>query len=285
MELPREYDSWKESTVLKIAPDKMRQTPDSLVAVREAFQKALSSHIDRLWFDATLEVLKHAFVYEKEGSRTIPRMYTIDSPFEQALGDLDELDAFGIANRWYRVQEQSEFFFTKLTLMNGDNSFCLPSKTYVLDQLTGTKKFLREADIGDLVQPIDVFEIMSKKKHFSIVRTSGGYVTKLSNLVLVNRKSDLARAPDGYSESKVSLSSFRVQHWISHRTLRINHVPGRHRDDGFITAHIGDAQASPVSHSFILAFFNFVASTFSQTCFRTFWSSILCDIVDFRVLE
>lgn len=51
----------------------------------------------------------------------------------------------------------------------------------------------------------------------------------------------------GYSESNVALATFPVQHFVNHRCLRVNRVRGKRGEDGYITAHVGDAQASPVS--------------------------------------
>lgn len=98
---------------------------------------------------------------------------------------------------------------------------------------------------GDKFEPIDLFEIVSKSRAESVVRTSRGYVTKMSNSTKVGRLSDISRGPNGYSESKVGLASFPVAHVVCHRTLRLNRVHGKGGEDGFITAYVGDAQASP----------------------------------------
>lgn len=247
MELPREFETWKISTVSKVAPDKATMTPDDIKSVRKTVQKTLASHIDRLWYDATLEVLRQGHIFEIEGQRKIPRIYTIDSPFEQPLGELEEMDAFRIFRRTFRVYMHEGNGCTQILLQHENTEFSIPTTTYVLDLSTNSKLTLGELDRDDLFEPIDTFEVLSKHKSFSMVRTSGGYITKMPHQVRVGRVSDLARAPDGYSESKVALASFPVQHSVSHRTLRVNRVRGRHGEDGFITAHIGDAQASPVS--------------------------------------
>ena len=116
---------------------------------------------------------------------------------------------------------------------------------YVQDLRSKRKRELDELSAGDTFEPVDLFELVSKGRSESVVRTSRGYVLKMSNSIKVGRSSDISRAPNGYSESKVGLASFPVAHVVCHRTLRVNHVNGKGGDDGFITAYVGDAQSSP----------------------------------------
>lgn len=244
MELPREYDLWKNETIPKVAPDHPATAPDSIKSIRKRFQRTLASHMDRLWYEATLEVIAEGDVYNPGGKGAIPKLYTIESPFEQPLGELKELEAFRLFKKVYRVETHDGNGLTLIKLSNERDAFAIPTKTYVLDLATQNKRTLGDLLVGDTFEPIDTFEIIAKQNGSTIVRNSGGHISIMPNKVRVGRASDLARGPNGYSESNVALASFPVSHIVSHRTLRVNHVQGRGGDDGFITAFVGDAQAS-----------------------------------------
>jgi hypothetical protein len=79
MELPREYDSWRKRSAAIIAPEKCSMTPEPLQEVRKKVQFAIERHIDRLWYESALDVLKTANVYENGGNRRIPRLYTANN--------------------------------------------------------------------------------------------------------------------------------------------------------------------------------------------------------------
>ena len=110
-------------------------------------------------------------------------------------------------------------------------------------------KSYRDVNLGDL--PIgesfrisgideDRFEILLKKSSEIIVRNLKGLVSKLCPGTLVRRESNLTRTPDGNSESKVSIATFPVSHFVNHRTM---HRSEAHKDFAF--AFIGDEQATP----------------------------------------
>jgi hypothetical protein len=183
-------------------------------------------------------------VYNPGGRNMIPRLYTIESPFEEDLGNLREHDAFRLFGQDYQVHAHEGNGFTMVKSKHESDIFALPGMTYVLDHSTDTKKTLIELIAGDPFEPVDTFEILVKQAGTSIVRSSGGYCVTMSNKIQILRGSDLARAPNGYSESKVALASFPVAHVVSHRTLRINRVQTRGGEDGYMTAFVGDAQAS-----------------------------------------
>ena len=107
----------------------------------------------------------------------------------------------------------------------------------------------RDVSLGDL--PVgesfrisdneeDRFEILVKKSSEVIVRNLKGLVSKLSPGILVRREGNLTRTPDGNSESKVSIATFPVSHFVNHRTMHRNET---HKDFAF--AFIGDEQATP----------------------------------------
>jgi hypothetical protein len=244
MELPREYDAWKENTVSKIAPNRPSTAPDSAKGARMKLKKTLNNHIDRLWYECTLEVIAAGDVYNPGGRSQIPQLYTIDSPFEQKLGELQHMEAFRLFEQKYRVQAHDGDGLTQIRSEREKNSFPVPCQTFVVQLATGAKMTVGELTAGDLFQPVDTFEIVAKHRGSSVVRTSGGYVVILPNKTRVGRVGDLSRGPDGYSESKVALSSFPVAHIVSHRTLHVNRTQGKGGEDGYLTAYVGDAQAS-----------------------------------------
>jgi len=249
MELPREYDAWKTATVQKVAPVKPETAPEATKNIRKKLLSALPNQIDRLWYESTLEVIAEGDVYNPGGRGKIPPLYMIDSPFEQKLGELDEQEAFRLFKRNYRVHKHEGDGSTAIQSEYERDTFLIATKTYVLDLATRSKRYLDELSGGDLFEPVDTFEVLAKRGGSSIVRNSGGYVSVMSHNVRVGRVSDLSRAPNGYSESKVALASFPVAHVVSHRTLRVNRVQGRTgQEDGYITAFVGDAQASVSQH-------------------------------------
>jgi hypothetical protein len=100
---------------------------------------------------------------------------------------------------------------------------------------------LGEVAAGERFEPVYRFEVLFESRDHSVVRNSRGFVTKLE----VHRLSNLSRAPKGYSESKVALASFPTAHVVSHRTLKVNAQTREGGHDVYITAFVGDAQASP----------------------------------------
>jgi hypothetical protein len=73
-------------------------------AKRAQLQQATLNSIDHLWFEATLDVLGEGNVYNPGGNSSVPRFYTIDSPFKQTLGQLEQLEDFCLANETYREE-------------------------------------------------------------------------------------------------------------------------------------------------------------------------------------
>lgn len=245
MELPREYDFWKKNVVSKIAPPKPDRAPEAAKETRKKFQRALFSQLDRLWYESTLEIIAEGDVYNPGGRAKIPRLFTINSPFEKRLGDLDELEAFRFINKKYLLCRHDGNGQSFIKVEHEQATFPIPTQTYVRVIATDVKKYLGEMAHGDPFRPVDIFEIIKKGIRSSTVRNSGGYVCTLSHEVSVGRASDLARAPDGYSESNVALASFPVTHVVSHRTFQINLDRSRGEGEGdYITAFVGDAQAS-----------------------------------------
>jgi hypothetical protein len=244
MELPREYDSWKKLGVRRSAPQALPTAPPKIKANRAQLQQAMERSIDRLWFEATLDVLAEGDVYNPGGKSSVPRFYTIDSPLKQTLGQLDQLEDFCLANETYRVEHNEGSHFTRIK-SSDEPAFLVSSKTRVIEHQTRLERNLGELAAGERFEPVDRFEVLFKSGGHSVVRNSRGHVQKLPNTIEVRRLSNLSRAPNGYSESKVALASFPTANAVSHRTLQVSAQTRQSIHNGCITAFIGDAQASP----------------------------------------
>jgi hypothetical protein len=244
MELPREYNSWKKLAVGRSTPQALPTARLEAKAKRAQLQQAMVRSIDRLWFEATLDVLGEGDVYNPGGNSSVPRFYTIDSTLKQTLGQLDQLDDFCLANETYRVQMNEGSHFTRIK-SNDEPAFLVSNKTRVIEHQTRLERNLGELAAGERFEPVDRFEILFKGGGHSVVRNSRGFVGKMPNTIEVRRLSNLSRAPNGYSESKVALASFPTAHVVSHRTLIVNAHTRQGGYDGCITAFVGDAQVSP----------------------------------------
>ena len=94
MEHTREYDAWKQATVAALLEsDTSHGSSHGWSAkVKGRAKGALAHHIDRLWYDATLETIRHGDVYNPGGNVKIPRLYLIDSLTETLQRDPPCLD-------------------------------------------------------------------------------------------------------------------------------------------------------------------------------------------------
>jgi len=194
MEFTREYDAWKQATIkalLAMAKAKAVAPADEAKAKKKlrALEGSLANSIDRLWYDATLEVIRHGDVYNPGGSRKIPRLYLIDALIDTRLSSLAVGDSFRLSAD--------------------------PTNRYEL-----------------LVRPQDDSRCL--------VRDVEGHVTKMDVSTSVRRGGNLSRAPNGNSESKVSIATFPVAHYVNYRTARLSNV-----ERGYVFAFLGDEQSTP----------------------------------------
>lgn len=127
MEFPREFDLWKKTFVQKYVP--ATSSTDPRKQVQGTLAKVLAHHLDRLWYESCLEIIKEGDVYNPGGRSKIPDLYTIDSPFETNLGELDELDSFRLFTKTYRLVDTSGNGFSMIQGENETSSFPIPSKT------------------------------------------------------------------------------------------------------------------------------------------------------------
>ena len=93
MEFTREYDAWKKRTVDDLV--------DSLTGVNDKSKGrakgVINHHIDRLWYDGTLETIRGGDVYNPGGNYKVPRLYLIDSYTDVKLSTLAEKESFRVA--------------------------------------------------------------------------------------------------------------------------------------------------------------------------------------------
>ena len=152
MELAREYDDWKKETAELGAPTKDEHSPATAKELRIKLQNAIKHNIDRLWYEACLEIIAEGDVYNPGGRSTIPQLYTIDWPFEQKLGDLREQESFRLFRKTYRVVNHDSNGYTKIQEDKSlDKTISIPTKTYVADIALKEKsrKYLSELAAND----------------------------------------------------------------------------------------------------------------------------------------
>lgn len=112
MEFTREYDKWKnelgEDLVaalrLKMSDGEKKKEVDKL-------KGTLMHHIDRLWYESCLEVIRTGDVYNPGAKRRMPKLYMINSYKETKLGSLPTGESFRMSGR---PEEKYEILFKGL---------------------------------------------------------------------------------------------------------------------------------------------------------------------------
>merc|ERR1719491_350315 len=84
------------------------------------------------------------------------------------------------------------------------------------------------------------FEVLIKNGSKITCRNVEGIVKHFKGNKMIRRGGNLARGPDGISESKVALATFPVAHYVNYRTMRVNNV-----DNGYSFGFAGDEQSTP----------------------------------------
>ena len=85
------------------------------------------------------------------------------------------------------------------------------------------------------------FEILDRPMFGQIlVRNVEGILSKMDRNTKVRRGGNLARGPDGNTQSKVALATFPVGHYVNFRTMRVSN-----KERGYVFAFGGDEQATP----------------------------------------
>ena len=282
MEFPREFDTWKNEVVKVIVPGPPRSASNKRAKAYEKSRKSLVASLDRLWFESTMAVISSGDVYNPGGNARIPELFTVDGSFEQSLGELKDREAFKLAGKSYSFVGRAGSTYCRVTRQGHKGEVKLSSSVKVMT--SGKEMELGRMEEGSSFEPFEFFEVLCKGWNSSLVRTSSGYVIELAHNVKVCRLSDLARSPDGVSESKVSIASFPVAHYVCHRTIKVRTTSGKSVNgvpadpqDGYISALIGDGQASPhfMRYSGLtgaainaMSFNNFVAAAIKSLTFH-----------------
>jgi hypothetical protein len=98
MELNREFDKWKndicEALVLPLRLKAKGSTKETAIG---QLKGAFMHHIDRLWYDAVLEVIRTGDVYNPGARRRVPRLYLINSYIDEELGEFPVGESFRLS--------------------------------------------------------------------------------------------------------------------------------------------------------------------------------------------
>ncbi|CAB9524372.1 expressed unknown protein [Seminavis robusta] len=243
MEFAREFDKLKNDAAKELVKDAREHAPQATKTAVARLRFSIMHAIDRLWYEACLEVIQEGDVYNPGGRANIPQLYTIDSPLEDNLGDLPVAEACVLARRpWVVTGADGASVMARLE--SGQKSFPLPVDTPVNELKRDTKTTLKSLKNNDRFIPLASFEILFRAGGYSIVRNTSGFIVKMPNDVKVHRLSDLSRGVDGYSESKVALAAFPVAHVVCNRAVKLN-VKTPKALEGYMMAFVGDGQASP----------------------------------------
>jgi len=188
MEFNREYDRWKESLGTElVAPLLMKAKDDDSRKKVGNFRGVLMHHIDRLWYDGCMEVIRTGDVYNPGARARVPRIYLVDMVDETTLGKLPVGESFRLVEN-----------------------------------------------------PKEKYEVLVAKATQVVVRNVEGFISKMSKKTRVRLGGNLTRGPDGNTESRVSITTFPVAHYINFRTMRLNNT-----ERGYVFAFGGDEQSSP----------------------------------------
>jgi len=117
-------------------------------------------------------------------------------------------------------------------------------RLYLIDALV-------EQPLGSLIvgeafrtvaQPLLRYEVLvTEKVHtYCLVRDIEGHVSRMPKSTPIRRGGNLTRNPSGNAESKVSIATFPVAHYVNHRTMRMNNSKR-----GYVFCFLGDEQSTP----------------------------------------
>jgi hypothetical protein len=100
MEFTREYDKWKIKTSKELCAPLTLQNLDA-AKKKDAgrLEGVMQHHIDRLWYEACLEVIRQGDVYNPGAKNRVPRLYMINSYFDAKLGTLPVGESFRLSDR------------------------------------------------------------------------------------------------------------------------------------------------------------------------------------------
>jgi hypothetical protein len=98
MEFTREYDRWKNQLGSELVAPIARNDCDSDTKTRlETLRGKLMHHIDRLWYDGVLEVIRTGDVYNPGARHRVPRLYLINSYTDMKVGSFPVGESFRLS--------------------------------------------------------------------------------------------------------------------------------------------------------------------------------------------
>lgn len=100
MEFTREYDKWKNETADELIGSLTLQSMDAdQKKDLGRLRGTLMHHIDRLWYEACLEVIRQGDVYNPGARHRVPMLYTINSYKATQLANLPVGESFRLADK------------------------------------------------------------------------------------------------------------------------------------------------------------------------------------------
>lgn len=100
MEFTREYDRWKIKTAKEICASlSLNNMDDAKKKDAGRLEGVMQHHIDRLWYEACLEVIRQGDVYNPGAASRVPRLYMTNSYFDAKLGTLPVGESFRLSAR------------------------------------------------------------------------------------------------------------------------------------------------------------------------------------------
>ncbi|KAG7354351.1 hypothetical protein IV203_003707 [Nitzschia inconspicua] len=101
MEFTREYDKWKNETADKLVSPLLqrKKMPEERKKSIATFRGTLMHNIDRLWYEACLEVIRRGDVYNPGARRRVPKLHLINSYVSEPLGKLQIGESFRVSNK------------------------------------------------------------------------------------------------------------------------------------------------------------------------------------------
>ena len=99
MQFPREYDKWKNKLATELVASLTLKANDASSKNKvNGFKGILMHHIDRLWYDGVLEVIRTGDVYNPGARRRVPRLYLINSYVDAKLGSFPVGESFRLSD-------------------------------------------------------------------------------------------------------------------------------------------------------------------------------------------
>lgn len=144
MEFTREYDKWKNDTVDElVASLALRDMDASGKKDLGRLRGTLAHHIDRLWYESCLEVIREGDVYNPGARKRVPKIYTINSYTPIELHSIPVGESFRLkANEKEKKNEKYE-----VIVKNGSQILVRNVEGYI-SQMEGKTMILREGNLA-----------------------------------------------------------------------------------------------------------------------------------------